>query len=163
VDHSTVADAWRDYGVKPCKAETFKFSTDPELVAKVTDVVERQAIRRGTFTSVRDLMIKIREFVNGWNPRALSPSLPPGWMSKRSSDRVCQFRVAAGDRRAQVLAPKIMALTEPTPGNLCRVELQRETRQLAAMTGDAQGSQGAQALLAAAAVVTEIVSRVADA
>ena len=39
VDHSTVADAWRDYGVKPWKAETFKFSTDPELVAKVTDVI----------------------------------------------------------------------------------------------------------------------------
>jgi transposase len=210
VDHSTVADAWREYGVKPWKAETFKFSTDPELVAKVTDIIglylappanaivlcvdeksqiqalnrtqktlpmqpghaeqrthdyvrhgtttlfaaleiatgkvtglcknrhrhqeflaflkhlaraypdgelhlvmdnygthkraeirtwlaanprihvhftptsgswlnlvevwfgiiERQAIRRGTFTSVRDLMIKIREFVNGWNPRA---------------------------------------------------------------------------------------------
>ena len=39
VDHSTVAAAWKDYGVKPWKAETFKFSTDPELVAKVTDVV----------------------------------------------------------------------------------------------------------------------------
>ena len=31
--------AWKDYGVKPWKAETFKFSTDPELVAKVTDVI----------------------------------------------------------------------------------------------------------------------------
>ena len=39
VDHSTVAAAWKKYGVKPWKAETFKFSTDPELVAKVTDVV----------------------------------------------------------------------------------------------------------------------------
>jgi len=39
VHHSTVADAWKDYGVKPWKAETFKFSTDPELVAKVTDVI----------------------------------------------------------------------------------------------------------------------------
>jgi transposase len=39
VDHSTVAAAWKRYGVKPWKAETFKFSTDPELVAKVTDVV----------------------------------------------------------------------------------------------------------------------------
>ena len=33
-------------------------------------IIERQAIRRGTFTSVRDLMIKIRAFINGWNPRA---------------------------------------------------------------------------------------------
>ncbi len=30
---------WRQYGVQPWRAETFKFSTDPELVAKVTDVV----------------------------------------------------------------------------------------------------------------------------
>jgi hypothetical protein len=30
---------WRDYGVQPWRVETFKFSTDPELVAKVTDVV----------------------------------------------------------------------------------------------------------------------------
>ena len=35
----TVAQAWRDYGVKPWRSETFKFSTDPELVAKVTDIV----------------------------------------------------------------------------------------------------------------------------
>ena len=35
---STIAEAWKEYGVKPWKAETFKFSTDPELEAKVTDV-----------------------------------------------------------------------------------------------------------------------------
>lgn len=39
VANSTIARAWRDYGVQPWRAETFKFSTDPELVAKVTDVV----------------------------------------------------------------------------------------------------------------------------
>jgi transposase len=37
--HVTVAAAWKEYGVKPWKAETFKFSTDPELVAKVSDVI----------------------------------------------------------------------------------------------------------------------------
>jgi transposase len=37
--HVTVAAAWKRYGVQPWKAETFKFSTDPELVAKVTDVI----------------------------------------------------------------------------------------------------------------------------
>jgi transposase len=37
--NTTVARAWRDYGVQPWRAQTFKFSTDPELVAKVTDVV----------------------------------------------------------------------------------------------------------------------------
>ena len=39
IGNATVARAWRDYGVRPWRAETFKFSTDPELVAKVTDVV----------------------------------------------------------------------------------------------------------------------------
>ena len=37
--HATVAAAWKHYGVKPWKAETFKFSTDPELEAKVVDII----------------------------------------------------------------------------------------------------------------------------
>ena len=32
-------------------------------------IIERQAIHRGAFPSVRDLMIKIRAFINGWNDR----------------------------------------------------------------------------------------------
>ena len=32
-------------------------------------IIERQAIRRGSFTSVRDLMTKIRAFITGWNTR----------------------------------------------------------------------------------------------
>ena len=32
-------------------------------------IIERQAIRRGVFPSVRDLMIKIRAFIDGWNSR----------------------------------------------------------------------------------------------
>ncbi len=39
IDHATVARAWKDYGVAPWRSQTFKFSTDPQLVAKVTDVV----------------------------------------------------------------------------------------------------------------------------
>jgi transposase len=39
VSPATVARAWRAYGVQPWRAESFQFSTDPELVAKVTDVV----------------------------------------------------------------------------------------------------------------------------
>lgn len=39
IDHSTVAKAWHEYGVTPWREGTFKFSTDPELVAKVVDVV----------------------------------------------------------------------------------------------------------------------------
>ena len=39
IGDATVARAWREYGIAPWRCETFKFSTDPELVGKVTDVV----------------------------------------------------------------------------------------------------------------------------
>jgi transposase len=39
ISDATVAKAWRDYGVQPWRTESFRFSTDPELVAKVVDVV----------------------------------------------------------------------------------------------------------------------------
>ena len=32
-------------------------------------IIERQAIRRGTSASVRELMIKIWAYINGWNHR----------------------------------------------------------------------------------------------
>jgi transposase len=35
----TVAKVWRKWGLQPWRTETFKFSTDPELEAKVRDVV----------------------------------------------------------------------------------------------------------------------------
>ena len=39
VGDATIARAWRRYGIQPWRQETFKFSTDPELVAKVHDIV----------------------------------------------------------------------------------------------------------------------------
>ena len=39
ISHMTVARLWREWGVQPWRLETFKFSTDPELEAKVKDVV----------------------------------------------------------------------------------------------------------------------------
>lgn len=39
VGDATIARAWRKYGIKPWRRETFKFSTDPELEAKIRDVV----------------------------------------------------------------------------------------------------------------------------
>jgi transposase len=39
VGRDTVARIWREYHIQPWRAETFKFSTDPDLVAKVNDVV----------------------------------------------------------------------------------------------------------------------------
>jgi len=37
VGNATVARAWREAGVQPWRAESFRFSTDPQLVAKVSD------------------------------------------------------------------------------------------------------------------------------
>jgi len=39
VSASTVGRVWREENLKPHRSETFKYSSDPELVAKVTDVV----------------------------------------------------------------------------------------------------------------------------
>ena len=39
ISHATVARIWHRFGVQPWRAQTFKFSTDPQLEAKVRDVV----------------------------------------------------------------------------------------------------------------------------
>ncbi len=39
ISHVTVAAVWKAYGLKPWRVQTFKFSTDPELEAKLRDVV----------------------------------------------------------------------------------------------------------------------------
>jgi transposase len=39
VGDATVARCWRRFGLQPWRRETFKFSTDPELEAKIRDVI----------------------------------------------------------------------------------------------------------------------------
>ncbi len=39
VSNFTIAMIWREFGLKPHRVQSFKFSTDPELVAKIRDVV----------------------------------------------------------------------------------------------------------------------------
>jgi transposase len=39
VSHATVARVWKHFGIQPHRTGTFKFSTDPELQAKVRDIV----------------------------------------------------------------------------------------------------------------------------
>jgi transposase len=39
VSNFTVSQIWREYGLKPHRSTTFKFSTDPELVDKIRDIV----------------------------------------------------------------------------------------------------------------------------
>ena len=40
------------------------------LVEVWFSIIERQAIHRGTYRSVKDLNAKIRQFIDGWNDRA---------------------------------------------------------------------------------------------
>ena len=53
------------------------------LVEVWFSIIEKQAIHRGTFASVRDLMIKIRAFIDGWNQR----KHPFIWTSPRPDPR----------------------------------------------------------------------------
>jgi transposase len=39
ISNATVSKVWADYELQPWRSETFKFSTDPELEAKVRDIV----------------------------------------------------------------------------------------------------------------------------
>jgi transposase len=39
VSNVKIADVWREWGLQPWRAESFKFSTDPALEAKVRDVI----------------------------------------------------------------------------------------------------------------------------
>jgi transposase len=39
ISHNEIASVWRNWGLQPHRVESFKFSTDPELEAKITDVV----------------------------------------------------------------------------------------------------------------------------
>ena len=39
VSHNEIASIWRNWGIQPHRTESFKFSTDPELESKITDIV----------------------------------------------------------------------------------------------------------------------------
>jgi transposase len=39
ISHNEIASIWRNWGLQPHRVESFTFSTDPELEAKITDVV----------------------------------------------------------------------------------------------------------------------------
>jgi transposase len=39
ISNATIATVWQDYELQPWRRETFKFSTDPQLEAKVRDIV----------------------------------------------------------------------------------------------------------------------------
>ena len=85
ISDATVAKAWRDYGVQPWRTESFRFSTDPELVAKVVDVV-------GLYLAPPDnaVVLSIDEKSQIQALERSAPILPlqPGLAERRSHDYI---------------------------------------------------------------------------
>jgi transposase len=82
ISFSAVAKAWREYGVQPWRAETFKYSADPDLVAKIHDVV-------GLYLSPPDKAI-VLSIDEKSQIQALGRTQPmlPGSVEKRTHDYV---------------------------------------------------------------------------
>jgi len=78
VDASTVLRTWRHHRVQPWRAETFMFSTDPELVAKVTDVI-------GLYMSPPENAIVLSVDEKSRAPRGARVSRAGGGARRRSS------------------------------------------------------------------------------
>jgi transposase len=85
IGDATVARAWREYGVAPWRSETFKFSTDPELVAKVTDVV-------GLYLAPPEnavvLCVDEKSQIQALDRTAPMLPMPPGLPERRTHDYV---------------------------------------------------------------------------
>jgi transposase len=80
-----VADVWREYGLQPWRAQSFKFSTDPQLEAKVRDVI-------GLYLNPPDkaVVLCVDEKPQAQALERARPVLPlrPGIPEKRSHDYV---------------------------------------------------------------------------
>ena len=85
VSHHTVARVWAEHDLKPWRTETFKFSTDPELEAKVRDVV-------GLYLQPpeRAIVVCVDEKAQIQALSRTAPNLPlrPGSPERRSHDYV---------------------------------------------------------------------------
>ena len=62
-------------------------------------IIDRQAIRRGVFTSVKDLNAKIRAFITGWNNRKPPSSGPKPRRNPQESQPSTNFRRETLDSR----------------------------------------------------------------
>jgi transposase len=80
-----VARVWREYGLQPWRAESFKFSTDPQLEAKVRDVA-------GLYLNPPDkaVVLCVDEKPQAQALERAAPVLPlrPGIPEKRSHDYI---------------------------------------------------------------------------
>lgn len=85
IGNATVARAWRDYGIQPWRCETFKFSTDPELVAKVTDIV---GLYLGAPADAVVLCIDEKSQIQALDRTAPMLPMQPGLAERRTHDYV---------------------------------------------------------------------------
>jgi transposase len=83
ISFATVARAWRRWGIQSHRTETFKFSTDPELEAKIRDVV-------GLYLSPPDnaVVVSVDEKSQIQALDRTAPMLPlrPGLAERRTHD-----------------------------------------------------------------------------
>jgi len=63
------------------------------LVEVFFGIITRQAIRRGTFADVKELVAAIRTFIDGWNERCH----PFGWT--KTTDEIIPRRQRTSDAR----------------------------------------------------------------
>lgn len=83
VGDATVARAWRKYRVQPWRRETFKFSTDPALEAKVRDVI---GLYLNPPTNAIVLSIDEKSQIQALNRTAPILPLRPGLPEKATHD-----------------------------------------------------------------------------
>src|SRR5436189_234493 len=85
ISNVKVADVWREWGLQPWRAESFKFSTDPQLEAKVRDVI-------GLYLNPPDkaVVLCVDEKPQTQALERKAPVLPmrPGIPEKRSHDYI---------------------------------------------------------------------------
>jgi hypothetical protein len=95
VSRDTIARVWREYGVKPWRAESFKFSTDPQLAAKVHDVVglylhppaRAVVLCVDEKSQIQAWNAPSRSAVSGWIGPSSVPTTTPGTAPRRCSPR----------------------------------------------------------------------------
>ncbi len=85
IGDATVARAWREYGVQPWRSESFRFSTDPALVAKVSDVV---GLYLAPPQNAVVLCVDEKSQIQALDRTAPILALQPGLAERRSHDYV---------------------------------------------------------------------------
>ena len=87
ISHKSVTRAWKAYGIKPWKAESFRFSTDPELAGKATDIC---GLYLGANQEVSDsaivLCVDEKSRIQALDRAAAILPMQPGRIERRSHD-----------------------------------------------------------------------------